>query len=112
MGTGTGIFTAKLSGDYDFSAHVSLGSVGAGHTDAILIINGNGQDYQVARLNAANMRNASNECVLSGIARIPLVAGQTAYVKVQVSNSTKTVSVDSGASGNNWRTRFSGRLIF
>jgi hypothetical protein len=109
---GTGIFTAKLTGDYDFSAQVSLANLGAAHTDAILLINANGQDYQLARINSANARNGSNECTLSGTARVPLTAGQTAYVKVQVSGSTKTVTIESGASGNNWRTRFSGRLIF
>lgn len=98
-------FTAPVDGKYAFSASVSLGSLGAGHTSAVLQLVTSNKTYTLCRGNAAAMRDSGNSYNLNGSMTVEMEAADTASIAVVVSNSTKTVSID-----NNSDTFFSGAL--
>jgi hypothetical protein len=107
----TGVFTAPLSGQYLFNAQFSLADLGSAHTALTAHVVVNGQKYLVAGLNPGAIRTATNTLIVSGTAIVKLTAGDPVYLQITVSNGTKVVDVQSGASGTDWRTRFEGRLI-
>ena len=112
----TGVFTAPLHGYYEFTAQAALGALGAGHTEAQLTLACTGQTYLLQNINAAAARTAAgvgigNELIMRGTVRVLMAAGDTAVPKITIYNSTKTVSVLSGVTGTNWRTRFEGRMV-
>jgi Pectate lyase superfamily protein len=107
----TGVFTAPADGYYDFKVQLSLADLGAAHTDYELILTTTNGDHLISRANPGAIRIPSNDLVISGGITVVLLATQTAYIKLRVSNSTKTVDVTSGNAGVNWRTRFEGRMI-
>ena len=107
----TGIFTAGLYGYYNFTGQIELGNIGAAHTEGKLWLNANGQRYLLEQLSPAACREVGGALLLSGSRTVFLSPTNTAYLEVEVSNSTKTVSVLSGGAGTDWRTRFEGRMI-
>jgi hypothetical protein len=112
LNTGSGVFTAKSNGVYNLSCQISLANLGAGHTDVLVDIIANGQAYLVSpRLSPGVVKTSLSEFVTGGSHDIYLAGGQTAYCQVTVSGSTKSVTVSSGTSGTNWRTRFEGHLV-
>lgn len=109
----TGVFTAPADGYYTITVHIQLTNVGAAHTDGILtlIVAGtSAQNWLLDRTNVGAVRTAGNESHLTGTARVFMTKNDTCYPQVTISGSTKTVTVASGGTANNWRTRFLGRL--
>lgn len=107
-----GIFTAPTSGFYELETAITLANLGAGHTSANLLMTCSGGTGLVAlaQLNPVAIA-VSGFVMLYGRVRVNLLKNNTAWATVVVSGSTKTVSVISGSSGNDWQTRFSGRLV-
>jgi len=109
--TATGIFTAPLFGYYEFKAQLSLADLGAGHTDSQLVLVTSNGDYLIDRKSPGACRTSTNELIIDGTVTAYMDAGDTAYIKLTISGSTKTVDVTSGSALTNWRTRFEGRMI-
>jgi hypothetical protein len=107
----TGIFTAPLFGYYEFKAQLSLGDLGAAHTDSQLVLVTSNGEYLIDRKSPGACRTSGNELVIDGTVTAYMDAGDTAYIKLTISGSTKTVDVTSGSALTNWRTRFEGRMI-
>ena len=107
----TGIFTALLNGYFQFNVRVAFSSLGAGHTSGEVSLVVGGNEYILQASNYANMRNSTDVLIVSGSVTAFMNPSNTAYIKVKVSNSTKTVGVLSGNTGVYWRTRFEGRMI-
>ena len=106
-----GIYTAPLDGIYQFTGQLNLNTVAAAHNDALLFLNVGGQLYSMAHFHAGNARIAGDELGITGTKTISVLAGQTAFLQIQVGGSTKTVGLSSGSAGTAWRTRFEGRMI-
>lgn len=111
LAAATGIFTAPLFGYYTFKPQLALSGLGAGHTDSQLSLVTTGGEYLINRQNPGAARTATNELVVAGEITAFMSATDTAYIKLVVSGSTKTVNVLSGTALTNWRTRFEGRMI-
>jgi hypothetical protein len=110
----TGVFTAPLDGFYQFSASVALGNLGAGHTSAYFRLVTSYDTYLFGAINPGAVRTGGafpDYAFLQGTITVGMVPTDTAYLQVVVDGSTKTVSVLSGGTGTDWRTRFEGRMI-
>lgn len=108
----TGTVTAPVFGEYHFDAQVNLQGLTAASNDARLYLTAAGTKHFLCRYNAGNIRDGSNEAVLSGSTNVYLQSGETAYLTAYVAGATaQNVSIGSGNAGVLWRTRFSGFLI-
>jgi hypothetical protein len=107
----TGIFTAPLFGYYQFTGALALGNVASGHTSAYLQLVTTSDVYTLGAINPGAVKTNDNYVFLQGSITVFLSATDTAYLRVVVSGSTKTVSILSGSTLVDWRTRFEGRMI-
>lgn len=96
-------FTAPIAGKYQFNYQVSLGAIGAAHTDAIITIAG----VNSTRVNSFLMQGAGGILTIGGSILVSLAASATVTMSITVSGGTKTVSVVSGTSG----TTLQGHLV-
>jgi hypothetical protein len=112
VGSGTGIFTAPLAGYYRFVGRISLSGVVSGHTDGQLFLNANSQQYQLARTSPIGGQVPSQEIVYEGSETVFLSSGQTAYLQIKVTGGSTVITVSSGGTSTNWRTRFSGSMLY
>ncbi|AWU97882.1 C1q-like domain-containing protein [Azospirillum ramasamyi] len=105
----TGTFTAPVTGCYRFDCTVCL-IVGAAHTRAELILETSNRLHFLGQINAAALRDATgNAVIMTGSRLVDMDAGDTAYMRVKVSNGTKGVSVF-GTTASAIYTSFAGRL--
>ena len=108
--TGTGNFTAPVTGRYLFSSSITLTGLGAAHTlgqinlvtTAISVFHGLRGNYAAFRDATSNAVTATFSCVCS------MTAGDTAAMQVQVTNGTKVVNIFGSTDAI---TFFSGHLI-
>lgn len=96
---GTGTFTAPVTGKYHFGAACGLLDLAAGHTQGWIEVVTSNRTYRGSRCNIGAMRDNGNVAAL--VMTVPVAdmdAGDAAYVRVIVSNSTKVVDVEGNAS--------------
>lgn len=102
----TGIMTANVTGEYNFSACVYLQQLGVAHTSAYLSLVTTGGTYSTV-INPFAI-SVSGELGLNFSMIVPMTATDTAKIVITVSGSTKTVDVRGGADR---LTSFSGVLV-
>lgn len=101
FGTSTSIFTAPQNGAYRFNALLRLANIGAGHTSAVLSLVTTAKTYTLCQINPYAISPGGGASFLSGCVIAKLNAGDTAYLTIQVSGSTKTVTIANGATNFN-----------
>jgi hypothetical protein len=92
----TGIFTAPVTGTYQFNTTISLTGIGAGHTLGLVELNLTPTDRILCLTNPAAIQSPANTLVLSGSACVQLAQSATCNVTLTITGSTKTVGVSSG----------------
>ncbi|GAB3458516.1 NosD domain-containing protein [Insolitispirillum peregrinum] len=103
----TGIFTAPATGRYWLSAAVRLGGVTSAHTVGLLQITTSNRSYQIEFNPYAGL--TSDGRYSTGLSvEADMDAGDTASMQIAVFNGTAVVSV---VGGNNYQSRFQGRLV-
>lgn len=93
--TGTGRFTAPVTGCYLFCVSVVLTGIGAGHTAMANVIATTSTGYPFGSFNPTVVAVGGDLNVTASVIAF-MTAGDIAAIGVQVSNSTKTVNVASG----------------
>ena len=110
----TGVFTAPASGYYRFTAKVALTGVTTAHDDAQLLLAIAGTDaytYQMARTNpGAQLVAGTSESDIGAEITVPMAAGDTATLQIEVGGSTQVVGVYFGTPATYFRTFFQGQM--
>lgn len=96
--TGTGIYTAPMSGDYLFSVSMYATGITSSHTAAFITLVSTTQTLQIATYNQATARTVAGAMrSLPAICVVRMSEGDTAYVSYQVSNGTKVINFGAGS---------------
>lgn len=110
--TGTGNFSAPITGNYRFSISCTINNLGAANTDMVFYLSNvsAGITYRIANLNPGAIRNASNQAMFNGTIIIPMTIGDNAQAVIQVSGGAgDTVTVVGAAT--EYQTSFCGELL-
>lgn len=103
------IFTAPVTGKYNFTCCAFFTGLGAGFTDArINIISTTAGQVVVTRINPSSI-NVGGLLVVGGNVYINMTSGDTTFVQIYVGSSTKTIGLLGDASA--LTTYFSGVLV-
>jgi hypothetical protein len=90
----TGVFTAPVTGLYDFGAQLALAQLAAGHTGGYLRIQTSNRTYEGFYGNFGALRDASNEFRFAwSVVAADMDAADTASVTWMVSGATKVVDL-------------------
>ncbi len=100
-------FTAPVTGKYQFDVSIGVWTLGALHTLGYTSLVTTGGTYYSNYTNWGACRAINNVYMISCSWLVAMTAGNTAYVQIMVSGSTKTVSLYDQA-GN---TYFGGYLV-
>lgn len=110
--SGTGTFTAPITGIYRLDTSITASSIGAGHVSASqdFFINGSTTIATESGMSPATCRDtaSNNFCNPQASRLVSLTAGDTVVVRYTVSGSTKTVGILGNAF---FSTFFSGMLV-
>lgn len=104
----TGIFTAPVTGRYQFNFSVRSIGITIGHTNGRIQLITSNRTYTPIKLNYATGRTASDDLTESSSLLADMDAGDTAELDIQISNGTKVIDIAGAADAI---TYFSGALI-
>lgn len=105
----TRTFTAPVTGRYKFSGCATVSNIAAGHTNGLAyILTSNRQPARMTQSPIA-ARGANGQLSFYGSVIVDMDAADTCSFNIRILNSTKTVSVNGGASPH--VTYFSGQLV-
>jgi hypothetical protein len=107
--TGTGQFTASVTGRYQFYGSIAYGDIGAAHTNGSQIIDTSNRDY-LTNLNNPTTFDINGYLAQTLVVLADMDAGDTAELVANVAGSTKTVDIfyQSSTDPRSW---FSGSLV-
>lgn len=110
--TGTGIYTAPVTGKYFFTATVDMQGLTNAHTAGIVWIAVTGRTYTSSTMNYGAIRsvNGLDELQVTVTCLADMIAGNTARVTLTVANGAKVVSVNQ-TSAVVPQTTFQGYLV-
>jgi len=103
------VFTAPVSGIYEFFATVNIGPIAVGHTTAYINFNTNTTDYQGTLINPAAVKSAAGYTSIQANVIIPMTAGAVVSVELVVSGAALSVAISGGTTPV--YTYFSGRMV-
>lgn len=95
--TGTGIFTAPVTGLYYVFTELTYSNVGAAHTLGTLTIVTTSLNYNGNHLNPANVMDPTGQFAFNLSAIVSLTATQTIQIASQIGNGGKTITLDGTA---------------
>lgn len=104
----TGIFTAPVTGYYQFNCLVSYNIDTATPSAGAVILSTTSQDYSISRIGSAT--DVSTVTSRTGSIIVPLTATNTARLQLRLDGSTKAVDIIAASSGRP-NTHFSGFLF-
>lgn len=96
-------FTAPVAGRYHFDVNLNLTNLGAGHTSLIIQLIATSRTTTHIAMNPVPIL-LGGALTISGATDVDMAAGDTATIKLIVSNSTKTVGYDTSS-------KWSGHLV-
>lgn len=95
--TGTGTFTAPITGRYKYDAKVIANGLTASHTAVQFSIVATSRTVDGARFNIGAIRDAGNNCTVQNNGYIDMTANDTFTVVLNVSGGTQVVGAVGGA---------------
>lgn len=110
--SGTGIFTAPVTGKYQFNLSLTFKSISASYTTVQVFLNASAGQYNLVYASASNFA-LGNFLQQSGSVLVNMTAGDAISVTASAAGSTKTVGIHGNTlnASNQGFTIFSGCLV-
>jgi len=109
--TGTGLFTAPATGMYHFDTSIAFNAIQATSTTVVIQFNGSAVSVRVLQFQGATTALVEGLLCYSGGVTIPMTAGDTMSVLVNVGGVAKNVSLFGSGTPAGAATVFSGYRV-
>jgi len=103
--TGTGVFTAPITGQYTFNASLAMNNIAAGHTKVDFAVVTTGGNFRLCDMSAGACRTVDNLFTAEASCLAHMTAGDTAHIQGYVSGGAQTIGFQ-----NLYESYFSGKL--